>query len=70
MTKENEAYDPCVWIGDESSYDTACGNSFCIENGATLEENNFKYCIYCGRQIQDGLVVVNKEMYEGFGFGV
>lgn len=39
----------CTWQQDEDdgSWDTACGNKFCIEEG-TPEENEMRFCCYCG----------------------
>lgn len=34
----------------EGTYDTGCGNLFTVGEG-TPEENSFKYCAYCGGEI-------------------
>jgi len=43
----------CEWEYDEdySCYDTSCDNAYCLLDG-TLEENNHKYCPYCGKPIK------------------
>lgn len=45
----------CTWKLDEEyqMYETGCGNAFeCIEGD--IEENNFKFCPYCGGKIVGG----------------
>lgn len=45
----------CAWLLDEEyqMYETGCGNAFeCIEGD--IEENNFKFCPYCGGKIVGG----------------
>ena len=39
----------CRWTQDaeDGSWDTDCGNKFCIEAG-TPEENGMLFCCYCG----------------------
>lgn len=45
----------CEWNGQscdtEGTYDTSCGGLFSITEG-TVEENDFKYCPYCGGEIK------------------
>ena len=40
-----------TWNGD-GFYQTSCGNSFFFESG-NIKENNFKYCPYCGKEIEE-----------------
>lgn len=42
----------CAWKYDEWSdcYDTACEHAYCLIDG-TLEENEHRYCPYCGGKI-------------------
>lgn len=45
----------CTWKLDEEyqMYETGCGNAFeCMEGD--IEENNFKFCPYCGGKIVGG----------------
>ena len=46
----------CKWVScddswSESVYNTECKHTFIIMEG-TPEENNFKYCPYCGGEIK------------------
>ena len=44
----------CAWKLDDvyGMYETGCGNAFeCIEGD--IEENNFKFCPYCGGRIKE-----------------
>jgi len=44
----------CTWKLDDEygMYETGCGNAFeCIEGD--IEENNFKFCPYCGGRIKE-----------------
>ena len=46
--------DTCTWKLDDvyGMYETGCGNAFeCIEGD--IEENNFKFCPYCGGRIKE-----------------
>lgn len=51
---EEAEYDPCVWIDSEMHWSTSCGKAFNIIDG-TPSENGFKFCVYCGKVIQEGL---------------
>lgn len=52
MTNPEQEQDTCRWEWDvDGYYNTECKQAFCIMDG-TLEENDFKYCTYCGREIQ------------------
>ena len=44
--------DICVWLYDAShyKYDTDCESSFQFSSDG-VEENEFKYCPFCGRVI-------------------
>lgn len=47
----------CVWsefpeIDDCGNWDTGCGNAFILSEG-TPSENEFKFCPYCGREIEE-----------------
>jgi rRNA maturation endonuclease Nob1 len=43
----------CIWKEDEEygMYETGCGNAFQTIEG-DIEENNFKFCPYCGGSIR------------------
>ena len=44
----------CVWTYDDidDCYNTGCGNAYCLVDG-TLEENEHRYCPYCGHSIHE-----------------
>jgi len=44
----------CTWTYDdlEDFWETACGEAFVISEG-TLEENNFRFCPFCGKPIKE-----------------
>ena len=43
----------CQWeAGENGLYDTDCGHAFVTESGS-LEECEFKFCIYCGKPIKE-----------------
>jgi rRNA maturation endonuclease Nob1 len=49
----------CKWAqwtvvcGEETNiWDTGCGKDFVLNEG-TLEENKFKFCPYCGGEIEE-----------------
>lgn len=43
----------CEWKQDEDddSWDTACGEKFCIEDG-TPADNGMRFCCYCGAALE------------------
>ena len=43
----------CEWKQDEDdgSWDTACGEKFCIEEG-NPEDNGMRFCCYCGATLE------------------
>jgi len=49
--------DKCKWVINESPdetiyYETSCNNAFTfIEDG--IEDNNYKFCPYCGKEIEE-----------------
>lgn len=43
-----EREDSCSWSSD---WNTGCGNAFTIDSG-TPEENEMKFCCYCGRPLE------------------
>jgi hypothetical protein len=44
--------DKCKWTYDDDGYyDTSCDNAFVFISDGPLE-NDFKYCPYCGREIE------------------
>lgn len=48
-------HDECEWkyVGDEFCYyDTACGSSYQLMEG-DLEDNQHKFCPYCGKKIKE-----------------
>jgi len=43
----------CLWSHEEEDvYDTECDNTFILINGS-LTENEFKFCPYCGGEIEE-----------------
>lgn len=46
--------DFCVWTEemDGDCWDSSCGESFVLIEG-TPKENDFKFCAYCGKEIQE-----------------
>jgi len=44
--------DECVWREDDGVWETDCKHEFVINEG-TPAENDFKYCVYCGRKIKE-----------------
>jgi Zn finger protein HypA/HybF involved in hydrogenase expression len=61
MKNKENSY-PCIWNKfveysgstfeiDHVYYETFCDNLFVAENGENIEENNFKFCPYCGGHI-------------------
>lgn len=46
----------CTWAedGDDSFYTTDCGHAFEVTNGTPLE-NDFKFCCFCGNEIEQVL---------------
>ena len=49
-----EGMRPCFWTYDDidECYNTGCGNAYCLVDG-TLEENEHRYCPYCGHPIHE-----------------
>ena len=49
--------DYCIWemndINEYDYYNTSCGNSFSLNNDATLKENKIKYCPFCSKEIKE-----------------
>lgn len=43
----------CLWKFDDLDgiYESACGKNFFFETG-TVEENGFKFCPFCGRELE------------------
>lgn len=41
----------CIWIADESIYETSCKEAFEFTNGG-VKENKFLFCPYCGGKIE------------------
>jgi len=46
--------DKCRWKWDDVhyQYNTSCGDYFMQEHGTDYLEPNFKFCPYCGREIE------------------
>ncbi len=40
----------CAWVEEDGDWDTDCGHVFMINEG-TPEENEMKFCCYCGKRI-------------------
>ena len=47
----------CTWEYDSDldTWETECGESFCLTNG-TPSENGMIYCFHCGKKIQESAV--------------
>jgi hypothetical protein len=49
---------PCVWAQQDDEWqnlwETSCGNAFVLEEG-TPEENDCKFCTYCGHPLTQKL---------------
>ena len=53
------APETCVWKEDGTEYegwDTSCGNKFFIVDGCP-SDNDFKFCCYCGKPLEEQLSV-------------
>lgn len=49
------SHETCIWTQNEEeygNYETECGHAFQTIEG-DVKENNFKFCTYCGRKIQE-----------------
>jgi uncharacterized Zn-finger protein len=48
--------DTCEWDGEYSCdcnyYETSCNHNFTFIDGG-ISDNNFKYCPYCGKEIEE-----------------
>ncbi len=44
--------DTCKWKEDDGFYATECEHGFYF-NDDGIDENNFIYCPYCGKRIQE-----------------
>ena len=43
----------CYWAEDsDGNWETDCGNMFTLISGTPIE-NDFQYCPYCGKEIQE-----------------
>jgi len=40
----------CLWVLDTDIWETSCGGTFFFDSG-TPEENNAKFCPFCGRHL-------------------
>ena len=51
--KSQQGQEDCLWEYDDvhGKYDTACGNAYCFIAGE--RRNQFRYCPYCGRKIEE-----------------
>jgi len=58
----------CVWQQDkdDGSWDTDCGNKFCIESG-TPGDNRMLFCCYCGAALVTPNVLGNRLAAGGAG---
>lgn len=53
----------CIWLEDsDGNYETSCANFFIIIDG-TPEENNMKFCCYCGKGL-DAVRYATPDDYE------
>ncbi len=52
----------CIWEFDDHYcfYETDCKHSFQFMDDG-IDENNFKYCPYCGRKIVDSELIGENE---------
>lgn len=47
-------YLKCIWSQDgedSDTWSTTCGHYFTLNEG-TPKENNFKFCVFCGKKIK------------------
>lgn len=54
-TRPAPSHETCIWTQNEEeygNYETECGHAFQTIEG-DVKENNFKFCTYCGRKIQE-----------------
>lgn len=54
---------PCNWKQEDSdcdTYGTDCGHYFSVTDG-TPEENGFRFCVYCGRPLEQHLYEEDEE---------
>jgi hypothetical protein len=44
----------CKWLYDDmiDVYNSDCGQAYSFEASSDLEENHYRYCPWCGRQIE------------------
>ena len=56
MSKHETKY--CKWIldndPDDYYFNTSCGQAFFLSDG-TLEDNEIKYCCFCGKPIKESV---------------
>ena len=55
----------CLWASVDGSHETGCGEIFLSLDEIPLVENSFKFCIFCGKQIEesgDEELIVSRQM--------
>ena len=55
---EEEKNQECVWEKDndwynDTSFNTNCGQRFSLTNDASLKENGWNHCNFCGKRIKE-----------------
>jgi hypothetical protein len=52
---KHETVEQCTWESEDvdyGTYNTTCGECFCLTD-STLSENNMNYCCFCGKKINE-----------------
>jgi DNA-directed RNA polymerase subunit RPC12/RpoP len=49
--KDSECHWKYLDSVDEEYYETGCGKEFVMLGDCTIEESDFKFCVYCGGKI-------------------
>ena len=68
QTNEAHTPTPCLWLEEygDDEYQTSCGKAFILNDG-TLEQNDMRFCCFCGKPIREEIVVANPEEEEEEG---
>ena len=49
----SETKTKCLWASVDGSHETGCGEVFLSLDQMPLAENGFKFCIFCGKMIEE-----------------
>lgn len=58
-----EIADPCVWTETDECWETDCGRSFLVNEGAPVE-NGMRFCCFCGRSLVEERPVSEEDVDE------